>query len=47
MINYFIKFDDLSLTTVRLFTYDENTQNQVEKYNLIDAKEALLPGNNL
>ena len=47
MINYFIKFDDLSLTTVRLFTYDENTQNQVEKYNLIDAKEALLPSNNL
>ena len=47
MINYFIKFDDLSLTTVKLFTYDENTQNQVEKYNLIDAKEALLPGNNL
>ena len=47
MINYFIKFDDLSLTTVNLFTYDENTQNQVEKYNLIDAKEALLPGNNL
>jgi len=47
MINYFIKFDDLSLATVRLFTYDENTQNQVEKYNLIDAKEALLPGNNL
>ena len=24
MINYFIKFDDLSLSTVRLFTYDES-----------------------
>jgi hypothetical protein len=47
MINYFIKFDDLSLSTVRLFTYDEGSTNQVEKYNLIDVKEALLPGNNL
>ena len=47
MINYFIKFDDLSLSTLRLFTYDEGAQNQVKKYNLIDVKEALLPGNNL
>ena len=47
MINYFIKFDDLSLSTVRLFAYEENTQNKIEKYSLIDAKEALLPGNNL
>ena len=47
MINYFIKFDDLSLTTVRLFAYDEGITNQVEKYNLTDVKEALLPGNNL
>ena len=47
MINYFIKFDDLSLSTVRLFTYDEGITNQVEKYNLIDLKESLLPGNNL
>jgi len=47
MINYFIKFDDLNLSTVRLFTYDEGITNQVEKYNLIDIKESLLPGNNL
>jgi len=47
MINYFIKFDDLSLSTVRLFTYDEGITNQVEKYNLLDVKESLLPGNNL
>ena len=47
MINYFIKFDDLSLSTVRLFTYDENGSRQVKKYSVIDAKEALLPGNNL
>ena len=47
MVNYFIKFDDLSLSTVRLFTYDEGISNQVKKSNLIDVKEALLPGNNL
>ena len=47
MINYFIKFDDLSLSTVWLFTYDEGSAKQVKKYSLIDAKEALLPGNNL
>ena len=47
MINYFIKFDDLSLSTVRLFTYDEGSKKQVKKYSLIDAKEALMPGNNL
>ena len=47
MINYFIKFDDLNLSTVRLFAYDEGITNQVEQYNLIDVKEALLPGNNL
>ncbi len=47
MINYFIKFDDLSLSTLRLFTYDEGITNQVEKYNLLDVKESLLPGNNL
>ena len=47
MVNYFIKFDDLSLSTVRLFTYDEGITNQVKKYNLIDAKESLLAGNNL
>ena len=40
MINYFIKFDDLSLSTVRLFTYDENGSRQVKKYSVIDAKEA-------
>ena len=47
MINYFIKFDDLSLSTVRLFKYDESGAKQVKKYSVIDAKEALLPGNNL
>jgi hypothetical protein len=47
MINYLIKFDDLSLSTVRLFTYDEGNKNQVRKFNLIDVKEGLLPGNNL
>ena len=47
MINYFIKFDDLSLSTVRLFTYDEGSTKAVKKYSLIDAKEALMPGNNL
>ena len=47
MINYLIKFDDLSLSTVRLFTYDEGTTNQVKKCNLIDIKESLLAGNNL
>ena len=40
MINYFIKFDDLSLSTVRLFTYDEGSKKQVKKYSLIDAKKA-------
>jgi hypothetical protein len=44
MINYLIKFDDLSLSTVRVFTYDEGNKNQVGKFNLIDAKEGLLPG---
>ena len=47
MINYFIKFDDLSLSTVSLFSYDEGGKKQVKKYTVIDAKEALLPGNNL
>ena len=47
MVNYFIKFDDLSLSTVRLFTYDEGISNQVKKSNLIDVKESLLAGNNL
>tara|TARA_B100001564_G_scaffold92520_1_gene75331 strand:+ start:390 stop:662 length:273 start_codon:yes stop_codon:yes gene_type:complete len=47
MINYLIKFDDLSLSTVRLFTYDEGNKNQVRKFNLIDVEEGLLPGNNL
>ena len=44
MINYLIKFDDLSLSTVRLFAYDEGNKNQVRKFNLIDVKEGLLPG---
>ena len=47
MVNYFIKFDDLSLSTVRLFTYDVGITNQVKKSNLIDVKESLLAGNNL
>jgi len=47
MINYLIKFDDLSLSTVSLFSYDEGGKKQVKKYTVIDAKEALLPGNNL
>ena len=42
MINYFIKFDDLSLSTVRLFTYDESGAKQVKKYSVIEAKEALM-----
>ena len=47
MINYFIKFDDLSLSTVRLFTYDEGGTKHIKKYSFIDVKEALFPGNNL
>ena len=44
MINYFIKFDNLDLSTLRLFSYDENGNGDVQTNNLTNVRQALLPG---
>ncbi|MDA8526681.1 hypothetical protein N9K90_02930 [Gammaproteobacteria bacterium] len=47
MINYFVKFDDLSLTSLQLFSYEERGESRVETKNLADVKDSFIPGSSL
>ena len=47
MINYFVKFDDLKLTSLQLFSYEESGESRVELKNLADVKDSLIPGSSL
>src|SRR6056300_627544 len=47
MINYFVKFDDLKLTSLKLFSYEESGESRVETKNLVDVKDSFIPGSSL
>ena len=47
MINFFIKFDDLKLSSLKLFYYKEGAESLVETKNLVNVRDSFIPGSSL
>jgi len=47
MINFFIKFDDLKLSSLKLFSYKEGAESRVETKNLVNVRDSFIPGSSL